>query len=331
MGDDGVTVVPGVSYTVAAKGDAPAATATFNQWALDNTRLTSYPVQNVWGNEVKDLFKSSSRYVERDLCMWASGKFYNNAIGSFKAELYGRYDNENNGWKEMTEASQYVRENTTAPKQMSKATCTRVLVKATYTLTGKTKGDLIGINDKVYKKTDLVDIVKAAIDENGDTYTIAVKDGVTAGEHNFDDVVTISKKTVAQGEDANASAAVYREAAAAAGVLNYAGEEVNYYVNGECFYVAYIKHFGAETEPSGNEVLPIFPNQYQDKHTGRYGILRNNWYELNLKSVKGIGLPTIPDPDPNHTPDDDGKRTERNMDVNINILNWAKRSQNVEF
>ncbi|MDE5663111.1 MAG: Mfa1 family fimbria major subunit [Muribaculaceae bacterium] len=324
-----ITSPSNFEYKVKDKEGNDVAKATFNNWALDLTRTTSYPVQNVWYDgedatkkySVKDLFSTTSnRYVENGICMWGAGKNYTTAI---KNTTYARYTV--NGWKGMTTTEQYLRENTMAPDQMSKATCTRIIVEATYTLGTDAAQDLISINNKVYSRTTLQTLVEGSA---GTTYKVAIKEGndFVAGAYNFEDVVTITKT---EGGE-NADAAVYRAAAAEAGVINYTANEVKCYVGGKCFYVAYIKHFGTETDAP---TLPtqIYPNQYDERYTGRYGVLRNNWYELNLKGVKGIGLPTIPDPDPNHTPDDSGDRNERNMDVNINILNWAKRSQNVEF
>ena len=41
-----------------------------------------------------------------------------------------------------------------------------------------------------------------------------------------------------------------------------------------------------------------------DKYLGRYGMLRNNWYELNVGNVYGPGYPGVPPVDPNQ-PDDE--------------------------
>lgn len=56
-------------------------------------------------------------------------------------------------------------------------------------------------------------------------------------------------------------------------------------------------------------------------------MLRNNWYELNVQSVSGPGYPDVPDVKPN-TPDDE---IDKYIKVSVNILHWAKRSQDVNL
>lgn len=59
-----------------------------------------------------------------------------------------------------------------------------------------------------------------------------------------------------------------------------------------------------------------------EKFLGRYGVLRNNWYDLGINSISGVGSPVIPKaPD---TPDDE---LESFISVRINVLSWAKRTQ----
>lgn len=60
---------------------------------------------------------------------------------------------------------------------------------------------------------------------------------------------------------------------------------------------------------------------------GRYGVLRNNWYELTVNSVSGPGYPSVPDVKPN-TPDDED---DNYIKVSVKILDWAKRSYTVDL
>lgn len=98
---------------------------------------------------------------------------------------------------------------------------------------------------------------------------------------------------------------------------------ISTYANGESYYIARIKHFGDALTPwksgaYGTDNL---------KYLGRYGMLRNNWYELNVQSVSGPGYPDVPDVKPN-TPDDED---DKYIKVSVKILKWAKRSQNVDL
>ena len=106
----------------------------------------------------------------------------------------------------------------------------------------------------------------------------------------------------------------------AATVLAALGNEVRFYKNNVMYTdAAYIKHFGEAYTPIV-ETTVTSPQSY----LGRYGVVRNNWYELNVTKV-GIGSPVIPD--------DDGNLDEEEayMNVQINVLSWAKRSQDVDL
>ncbi len=114
---------------------------------------------------------------------------------------------------------------------------------------------------------------------------------------------------------------------------------VTKYEVGIAYYPIRIKHFGNELTPWNNyhetenagghqakagDVYGWTDNQ--DKATasflGRYGVLRNNWYELEVSSITGIGEPRVPKV--TSDPDDEMKQF---ISVNINILSWAKRVQ----
>lgn len=110
------------------------------------------------------------------------------------------------------------------------------------------------------------------------------------------------------------------------------------YKDGIAYYPIRIKHFGNELTPWNNynatnatghkatagDVygLTADPTKAAARFLGRYGVLRNNWYELEVNSITGIGEPRIPAVTPD--PDDELKQF---ISVNINILSWAKRVQ----
>ena len=86
------------------------------------------------------------------------------------------------------------------------------------------------------------------------------------------------------------------------------------------YYAALIEHFGDMTPaPADNG------SYVEAKHLGRYGVVRNNWYDLTVTGARELGSPTIPEV--TNTYDDD----VNNLAVTINILSWAKRTQNVEL
>lgn len=60
----------------------------------------------------------------------------------------------------------------------------------------------------------------------------------------------------------------------------------------------------------------------EENWLGRYGVLRNNWYDIEVTGVKGLGSATIPEL--TGTTDDE---LESYIAVRINVLSWAKRTQ----
>lgn len=62
---------------------------------------------------------------------------------------------------------------------------------------------------------------------------------------------------------------------------------MRYYHESVCYYDVLIRHD---------------QNVIEKMALGRYGVVRNNWYHLDLQSVSGPGTPWIPDPsDPDPT------------------------------
>lgn len=118
--------------------------------------------------------------------------------------------------------------------------------------------------------------------------------------------------------------------------------DVYKYVDGYAYYEVRIKHFGDDltpwnglgtkkewtTEPKEGSISTIYPDPQAQNYLGRYGVLRNNWYELKITKVKRIGTPYIPAVAGVDTPDD---VINSYISVNINILSWAKREQGVEL
>lgn len=103
------------------------------------------------------------------------------------------------------------------------------------------------------------------------------------------------------------------------------------YKDGESYYFVRIKHFGDDMTPwNTNETTKpstssIYPAAHQNEnYLGRYGVLRNNWYDIAVEGVKGLGSAVVPTVTPNT--DDELKSY---IAVKINVLSWAKRSQNV--
>lgn len=108
---------------------------------------------------------------------------------------------------------------------------------------------------------------------------------------------------------------------------------VSYYKNGEAYYYVLIRHFDKTQTPWEVDKLTAaglsdsYPDSYQGKTAeenwlGRYGVVRNNWYQVNVTGIAQIGdaeAPVIPG-----KPDD---TREQWIKAEINVLSWAVRTQ----
>ncbi len=96
---------------------------------------------------------------------------------------------------------------------------------------------------------------------------------------------------------------------------------VRYYHESVCYYDVLIRHDQNVTTKMA---------------LGRYGVVRNNWYHLELQSVSGPGTPWIPDPsDPDPTnptpPGTDDDEADAYISVKITINPWTYWTQGVDL
>lgn len=105
------------------------------------------------------------------------------------------------------------------------------------------------------------------------------------------------------------------------------------YENGIAYYPIRIKHFGDEQTP-WNKTTATMTNPYgttnqAQNFLGRYGVLRNNWYNITVNSIKNVGSAVVPEIkiDDKTT----GDKPENYISVRINVLSWAKRNQSVDL
>ena len=109
--------------------------------------------------------------------------------------------------------------------------------------------------------------------------------------------------------------------------------QMSYFKNGLAYYKVLIKHFGDVETPlhanvAGTGYNDIYGSAEADRirdFLGRYSVVRNNWYNIDLQGIKHIGKPSVPDL-PVDTPDDE---IDAYLKVRINVLSWAKRTQSV--
>ena len=164
--------------------------------------------------------------------------------------------------------------------------------------------------------------------------SITIKKGALSSTYLEDLTITTSAPTEL-ADNATATPAV----TGVITTLNNQLVNVERFVGGVTYYPIRIKHFGddltpwntdeygADTAPAESTIATIYPDnsgKQNANYLGRYGVVRNNWYELVIGDILKVGYsepPTIP----SH-PDDDLE--DSFIKARINILSWAKRPQN---
>lgn len=114
------------------------------------------------------------------------------------------------------------------------------------------------------------------------------------------------------------------------------------YERGVAYYDIRFKHFGDDychwENANPGETTTYTENAYgtgqtaAEKYLGRWGMVRNNWYEINVNSIKQLGKPVIGNLYvKDDTTPDDNETIEKYLAFTVNILSWAKRVQNEDL
>lgn len=111
---------------------------------------------------------------------------------------------------------------------------------------------------------------------------------------------------------------------------------------GANYYKIYVKHFGDDLTPwdadkhlttdTGDEIYPAEGSQTADHlYLGRYGMLRNNWYAININKIGHLGSPTSWELINGEDDDEPIEDVNKFVGFTVNILSWAKRVQNTDL
>lgn len=329
-----------------------------SSWALDVTNNSSFPIHvttglkqgatltgqtipsyaTIWNN----VNKTTDRFVSQltaegafKRVYWGIDPNYSMALSDLAkckaqftlAEANGTGVTWNNG--SGSDKPLYCLENTFDINNMLQGQTTRVLLKATYTpsvLASETDKTffMIGNSSDIWTKKNLTDQITSKAEEVLKTTTgvkVTLKDKLLEGGTHFLDATTVEIKS---GEDDKTSEVV-DQLNTKLGLNKTNGVGIKTYKNGESYYIARIKHFGDDLTPwNAGEVTYGTDN---DKYLGRYGVLRNNWYDLTINKISGPGYPDVPEVKPTD-PDDEN---DKYINVSVKILDWAKRSQSWEL
>ena len=355
-----VTVGSNSTSNYFAKGGASATGTKYSNdkveitdWALDVTNKSSFPVHvtsglndkttgypDIWKNEAAAAgTAATSRFVSHadafKRVYWGIDPNYSMGLTKLDkckeqftiADAAGKGVTWNNG--SGSEKPLYCLENTFDIKNMTQGQTTRVLLKATYTPKAlETETDktffMIGNSSDFWTETTLKEQITNKAKEVLSTttgVTVTLKEDLLKGGTHVLDANTVEIKEGTEDKTSVVAEQINKKL----GLDKDKGIGIKTYKNGESYYIARIKHFGDDLTPwkEGNDT-------YGEKNLnwlGRYGVLRNNWYDLTIEKISGPGYPDVPEVKPD-TPDDEDTKY---INVSVKILDWAKRSQKVEL
>ena len=333
--------------------DAPTVSYSVDGWVLDNTNKKTYYLRNTSNSSDWLSLKTTStvptkpyRFVGDDpteaggslyRTYWAQDPNYAakptvlstdfNTIGNYvPAALKSLSDHD------------YCLENTFTVDQQKQDVTTRVIVAAkigsgsTFYVVNDNEKDLL--NADGMKKA-----VKSAFLHNTDVQAWINKDlktGESIGEGDLDvaDITSAGNNkptiTIKSSSASKYTSGVLPVADATINAI-IDGIKVATYENGISYYPVRIKHFGDDLTPWKSTETPLptvntgaYPSTNQAaNYLGRYGVLRNNWYNVDVQGIKKLGSPVVPEV----TGDTDDELAAY-ISVKINVLSWATRKQN---
>lgn len=314
-------------------------------WDLTATNKSYYPVKKIntaWDGadyQMKNMWNDANDYRS----YWAEDANYDNnkdtkgmIDGSFNYSSFNDMKSDLN-----TGNTKYCLENTFDNENQNMNQTTAVIIAGTYLLNGATAAaDIYRIAGTNYSAENAkAYIISRMVAANSTTpYSDATKL-----------VINVSSTT-------NRFTFVYDGTDITSDVRTVFGKTTfRYYPLGKCFYAVQIKHFGDDIKLYDGNDYYVF-NGHSGINSidklGRYGVVRNNWYSININTIAGIGssIPTDPtqpvNPDPKYPDPTDPTNPDDPTDPNtptpddtesyyisaqINILPWAVRTQNADL
>lgn len=345
------------SYTIAA-GTYKDDEVVINTWQLDVTNKSTYPVhqtgglKTIWNQTWADRFYDKDNGVFKRVYWGVDPNYSDNKYNEGDAtvspaksalecckDAFNMISNAEVVGLPGDDKPQYCLENTFNLDNMKQGQTTRVVFKAVYTPKGFTAPEKtfykVANNTAVWHEADLkqqiltlaINAMKITDPTEQGKYDVDLSKGSNisgvAGQHLIQEAnITYSGTPT----DSKVKPAIVNTVNEKLGLKVEGGKittGISTYLNGEAYYIARIKHF--------NELTPWTPGDAygskNDKYLGRYGVLRNNWYELSVNKVSNLGYPEVPEVKP-EKPDDEN---DKYINVEVKILDWAKRSQSIDL
>lgn len=321
-------------------------------WTLDVTNTKTYPVHvtdGLWADTWKT---TTTPAATNDATM---ERFHDTKLTEFPRVYWGLDPNYSKDFATVADCegefkmattadfkkgedakkAQYCLENTFDIDHMVQGQTTRVLFSAKYTPAGFSDGETfykMGNSSQLWNADKVVAQIKAkameVLSEADETKVKVTLDAPTndltkAGVHLVAaaNVTHVGGAALEEVEVDNINKKLgFKKATATDAEVG-----LSTFESGVSYYIARVKHFGDDLTKweDGNATY----NSNNANWLGRYGVLRNNWYELSVNSVSGPGYPDVPKVNPKD-PDDENWQY---INVSVKILSWAKRTQKVDL
>lgn len=285
---------------------------TFSKWALDITNKKTYAVHNIDGlsKDFPAIWTTERFTGTNNRVYWGTDPNYNLAglntadtgNDAKRKEEFNFITAPSEINKDFTNTTNtnpvYCLENTFNLANMYQGQTTRVIFKATYTPkddAGKPLAEsdgtfyTIGNMTTILKEADLKKAVDAAATSVLSGCTVDYTNLKTEGSHviTLADIKDSTGTTLVADKDygGKTGTKIVKAINDKLGLKAGRPEEmvgINTYLKGATYYIARVKHFSSLTWQSGES--------YGDnnlKYLGRYGMLRNNWYDLTVGNVYG--------------------------------------------
>lgn len=207
-------------------------------------------------------------------------------------------------------ATEYCIENTMkAPEQLFER-ATRVTIKSTYYPKSAWTGDWFSYGNKQYETLALLQTA----------YDVPENVNLRAACDKFYAKIKAYYNNVISAADFKALTTTHLSGVSNGGEVVKEDGCINWYQNGLTYYWYEIRH-----DDGINNAMAF----------GKYGVVRNNWYELTVNSVKKPGTPWYPDivnPGPGDPdPKDPIDEMEGYLGVTVKVSPWVKWSHNIDL
>ncbi len=324
-------------------------------WTLDVTNKKTFPV-HVTDELWKDIWKTAvtpaatnkakmdrfhdTKLAEFPRVYWGADPNYKTNFATVTAcegefNLVANQTDPSKAFKtgEDAKKAQYCLENTFDIDHMVQGQTTRVLFSAKYQPNGFKPGETfykMGNSSQLWNATKVEDQIRAKAQEvlgEADASKVTVTLAAKGNDMTKSGVRLVAAANITYGTTALTTEQVdqinaklgFKKATPTDAAVG-----LSTFESGVSYYVARVKHF--------NELTPwnAGDKTYDSNNAnwlGRYGVLRNNWYELSVNSVSGPGYPDVPKVKPTD-PDDEN---DQYINVSVKILSWAKRTQKVDL